>query len=114
MNANENLEKKRKDIIVMVVSGAASMSIGLIPIFYFYAIVIPANYGKGWESIPGILFVSAYIGALIFVSGFILFLIGLIGLLVGLIGRLKKSVRARQPSEDGMQKLRLGPSDPPG
>jgi len=85
MNTNENLEKMRKNARAMVKWGVVLMSSSLvlvfITLFYFYAIVIPANQGKEMPSLPIVIEDSLCIEALIFVPGFLLFLFGLIDLL---------------------------------
>ena len=59
------------------------MSIGIIPLVYFYAIFNPARGPFG--GIPHTVLDPLFIGTVLFVLGFILFLIGLLSLLIGLL-----------------------------
>jgi amino acid transporter len=82
---NENLEQKRKGAIAIGKLGAVLMSIGIIPLVYFYAIVNPARGPFG--GIPETVLDPLFIGTVLFVLGLIVILISLLSLL---IGRLKK------------------------
>ena len=93
MNANENLEKQRKNAIAIVKLGGVFMSIGIIPLFCVHAIFILAYQGKMIsfpDIIVGIIAASPLIATPLFVSGFILLLIGLLSFVLFLIGLLKK------------------------
>ncbi len=81
----ENLEQKRKGAIAIGKLGAVLMSIGIIPLIYFYAIVNPARGPFG--GIPSTVLDPLFIGTVLFVLGLIVILIGLLS---PLIGRLKK------------------------
>ncbi len=93
MNANENLEKKRKNARAIVEMGVALMSssivLFLIISFSCYTIILHVIHDPPLDGLEAcvIIAIPVLIEALIFVLGFILLLIGL---LVGLIGRLKK------------------------
>lgn len=87
--ANESLEQKRKEAIAIVKLGVVLMSIGIIPLFYFYTIINPARGPFG--GIPDTVLDSLFIGTVLFVLGLIVVLIiGVLNFVFFLIGRLKK------------------------
>jgi hypothetical protein len=98
LKKNENLGKKRNNAGARVELGVALMISGIIPLFCYYAILVPAHQGKEIPSIPGeivfVLNIGVTIGALTFVFGFVLLLIiGLLRFVLFLSGRLKKRER---------------------
>jgi len=94
LKKDENLGKKRTNARARVELGVALVISGIIPLFYYFAIFIPAYQGKE-RDIPGVIVfalnIISALGELFFVSGFILLLIiGLLSFVLFLIGRLKK------------------------
>ncbi len=99
MDANENLEKKRKYAIAIVKMGSVCMNIGIIlPFCILLLLGFQVNIVRFTDIINYIIndilfFIIDHplIDILLLVSGFILFLIGLLSFVLFLIGLLKKN-----------------------
>ena len=87
--ANENLKQKRNEIIGIVKFGVILMSIGIIPLIYFYAIFNPIR--DPLDGIPETALNPLFFGTVLFVLGLVVVLIiGVLSLVLFLIDLLKK------------------------